>query len=451
MATAQSEKLMKARCRLVTCEPFYGHFCISMVWTPSDMPWQPNEASKTMGVRILSTGIIECLYYPPFVENMTLEECYAVIQHEIEHLVRCHCIRRGSRDPLAHNIACDFTVNGRKNNPRIGYVSFDNNNTKIIPMKDELCWIPQDWPDNETSEYYYDRLEKMKIKVGCPTCGKGGKGQGNGGGSGKGQSSESGKGQSSESGAQQGTCPACGNSYRRSSGEHGTSVETIEVGRVLDDHSVWDQSEVSADEARQIVKDVTDQAIQKSQGHVPAHLQDAVKALNKPVVRWRELLRHYLGRHVGNHRLTHSRRNRRHDRFGVPGVSHHAAATVNVIVDTSGSISQKELGQFFGEIEAMSARAKVYVLQWDAAFQGFDLYRRGDWKKFKIKGRGGTDMAAPVEYLVTNKLVADCQVMLTDGYCNWASEKPFPMITVITHTGTTEPGWGHVVRLKHQE
>jgi predicted metal-dependent peptidase len=195
---------------------------------------------------------------------------------------------------------------------------------------------------------------------------------------------------------------------------------------------------------------MVDQATQKCQGHVPGHLEDAIKDLAKPVVRWRELLRQYLGKHVGNQRRTHSRRDRRHDRFGMPGISHHAAATTNVIIDTSGSVGRRELEQFFAEIDTIAGRAKVRVLQWDHAFQGFSEYRRGDWKKFKIHGRGGTDMAAPVQWLIDNKLIADVQVMLSDGYANWHDECPFPFITVLTTPeGTTDgPTWGHVVRMK---
>ena len=187
-------------------------------------------------------------------------------------------------------------------------------------------------------------------------------------------------------------------------------------------------------------------AITKNQGSIPGHLLDAVQALGKPIVRWRELLRRYLGQHVGNRRPTLARRPRRNDMFGVKGISHHAAATVNVIIDTSGSIGQHELSKFFAEIDAISSRAKTTVLQWDHSFQGYSQYRRGNWKQFKVSGRGGTDMAAPYKWLEDNGKLADVQVMLTDGYCNWAESKGYPVITCIT-TDQPSPGWGHIVRL----
>jgi len=431
------DKVMNARCRLMTREPWYGHIAMSMTWIPSGMPWLQEE-KRTMGVRIINGCDIQCLWYPPFVDSLTIEELFAVIQHEIEHIVRVHCVRIGHRNPEAWNVAADMTVNGPRTAPRIGYTD-PSTNEVIIPHKGQICWIPDDWPKDETSEHYYAKLEKKGGNC-CGNCGrpmsgkgkgKGGKGKQKGGGGGGGQPDPN-------------ACPQCGQSG------DGYSFGGVS-GQAIDDHSIWNQSDVSEDEARQVVKDMVVQASEKCQGHTPGHLVEAIKALNKPVIRWRELLRHYFGKHVGNQRKTYSRRNRRRDWFGMPGISRHAAANVCVIIDTSGSIGSRELEQFFAEIDMIASRAKVMVLQWDHAFQGFAMYRRGDWKKFEVHGRGGTDMAAPVEWLCDNNQVADCQVMLTDGYCNWAEPKPFPMITVITTPDTDGPGWGHQVRMRVTE
>lgn len=427
----QSDRLMKARCRLMTREPWYGHIAMNMVWIPSGMPWLP-ESRRTMGVRIVNGGQIQCLYYPDFVDSLSIRELFAVIQHEIEHIVRCHCVRIGNRNPEAWNIAADMCVNGKKTSPRIGYPE-PTTSELIVPLNGNIIWIPEDWEGDGTSEHYYDKLEKKQRKMGkcCPNCGRPGKG-------GKGKS----KGK--DSGGSGDGCPTCGQDQGGDYSYGGVS------GKVIDDHSTWNQTDISPDEARQVIKDVVDQATSKCQGHVPGHLVEAIKELAKPVVRWREMLRQYLGKHVGNQRKTFSRPNRRRQVFGSKGISRHAAATVCVIVDTSGSIGKKELEQFFAEIEAISARAKVYVLQWDAQFQGYDKYRRGDWKRIEVRGRGGTDMAQPIEWLCENKLIADVQVMLTDGYCNYAEDKHFPYICVITtDEGTTDgPEWGHTVRMK---
>lgn len=205
---------------------------------------------------------------------------------------------------------------------------------------------------------------------------------------------------------------------------------------------------MSKDEIRQLIHDAAVHAASRSQGRMPGHLSDLLKQLAEPIVSWRQIMRLYLGRHLGDRRKTYSRRDRRRDLFGLPGISHHAAATASVVVDTSGSISKEDLEQFFAEIDALAYRTRVCILQWDHAFQGFTpRYRRGDWKKIKIHGRGGTDMAAPVEWLLENRLIGDVCVMLTDGYCNYTEPRSFPMLTCITTPGGAEPNWGRVIYL----
>jgi len=379
---------MSARCRLMVKEPFYGHIAMDMVWKESQMNWLP-ENRRTMGVRILSTGQVECQYYKPFVESLKLEELYAIVQHEIEHVVRLHCVRIGDRDQELWNIVADMTVNGRKMNPRIGYRD-PNTHKIVIPFEDYIYWIPDKWPEDGTTEQFYEFLKKAEGKKKNKTD-----------------------------------------------------------KRLLDDHTIWNHTEISHDEARQIVKDIVAKATEKSQGNIPGHLISAINQLSKPIVQWRQMLRQYWGRYCGNKRTTFSRRNRRMDWFGMPGISHHATARANIIVDTSGSVTLQYLEQFFSEIDMISSRVKTKILQWDSDMQGYSDYRRGDWKKFQVKGRGGTDMQAPLVWLKDNKLITDLQIMLTDGECIYpsADEVKFPIITVITSSTNPAPEYGHVVRM----
>jgi len=481
------EKLLRARCRLMTREPWYGAIAMMMDWIPSDMPFTECEDAKTMGVRIVNGGVVQCLWYPGFVQNNTIRELYGVIQHEIEHIVRCHTIRIGpGREHERWNLSCDMIVNGKKSKPICTYHD-PSTNEHVLPASGNGVYLPEDWELNQTTEAIYEKIGGVTQR--CPKCGgklqggKPGSSSGSGGtgqkaqkgkgkgqtGQGKGQgnqgSSNQGSGQSSDNGSgtpSTGTgdhhCSNCGGpcdkNGRASNHGQGRYEYGEYSGRITDNHDIWQQTDSSEDEVRQIVKDMTDQATEKCQGTAPGHLTSVLKELSKPIVRWRELLRIYLGTHVGNRRMTHSRRNRRNDAFGLPGISHHAAGRVAVIVDTSGSISEMELMQFFTEIETISSRALVYVLQWDYNFQSYEKYKRRDWKKFKIKGRGGTDMAGPVLWLTENRLVPDCTVMLTDGYCNWSKPQPwYPehgMITVITSGKdiVKPPDWGHTIFLR---
>lgn len=214
------------------------------------------------------------------------------------------------------------------------------------------------------------------------------------------------------------------------------------LGNPSDDHSIWTKTQLSQDEMRQVVKAAVDQASMKSQGNIPNGLKQAITELSKPLVNWRQLLYQYIGRYVGNKRLTFSRRNRRRQTFGIPGISHHAASTITVVVDTSGSISKEDLQQFFGEIDHISAKSRVFVLQWDSALQGYNVYKRGDWRKIQVRGGGGTDMEAPIQWLIDNRKVTDVVIMLTDGYCSYANSVRFPVITIVTDKQGQLPTYG---------
>lgn len=379
------DRIMNARCRLMICEPFYGHIAMNMDWIPNEMSWK-QLADRTMGVRVMNGGQVQCLYYPPFVESLSIEQLYGVIQHEIEHIVRCHCVRIGNRDAMIWNIAADMSVNGKQTNPRIGYK--DAKGTLVLPLDGNIVWIPVDWDADMTTEQYYDLLMSQ------------------------------------------------------------SHIDEV-LGQLIDDHDIWSQSDSSVDEIRQSVKNLVADAVERSSGSVPHHLEASIAALNQPIIEWRQLLRLYLGRYVGRRRYTYSRRNRRQRIFGTKGISKHASSDMNIIVDVSGSITEAELRQFFTEIEAISHKCKIWLLLWDQQFRGYQQYRRGDWKSIGIKGRGGTDMIAPIEWLCDNNLIRSVQIMLTDGYCEYSDHKCFEFICVITtdDVNTRQPSWGRVVRM----
>jgi predicted metal-dependent peptidase len=200
-----------------------------------------------------------------------------------------------------------MVVNGRKSDPRIGYKA---ESPTVLPH-DKMIFIPDKWPENETADHYYNLLLKEAEKHPIP--------------------------------------PGSGEDGHMEIGEFS--------GDMIDNHQIWMQTEISVDEARQMINERVKNANEKAQGHVPGHLKEALEELKKPIVRWREQLKAFLGTHVGNRRRTYSRPDRRQDAFGTKGISHHAACDVTVIVDTSGSISKDELEQFFGEIECIAYRA----------------------------------------------------------------------------------------------
>jgi predicted metal-dependent peptidase len=422
-----SERLMKARCRLLTMEPWYGTMA-------SMFRWKPNEAVGTMGVRIVDGGYVDCYFNTKWCEGLTVEQLMGVIKHEIEHIVRLHCVRTGSREPELFNIAADMVINGKKNNPRI----------KDLPGKHVT--MPDDYQEDITTEDVYARLEQSKVIINCPQCGTNhGKGQGKQGqGQGSQQPSQGqGQGQGSKSGQHgHGNCPG---TKTLGSGANGKTV-TVE-GDLIDDHDVWAGSSVSEDEARQVVRDMCNQAGIRA-GNAPGHLQGEISKLADPVIHWKYVLRQYIGRQVGGKRRTWSRINRRNPIFGTKGKSNHASVPLTVGVDTSGSVDDKRLEQFFTELETMSQRFKITLVQFDHGYQCHDRYHRGDWRRIKVKGRGGTSFIEYFKAIEEKGLVGSVNLVLSDGEAPWPEARKYPVLWVLMPHGRKEqvtPPWGDVL------
>jgi predicted metal-dependent peptidase len=134
-------------------------------------------------------------------------------------------------------------------------------------------------------------------------------------------------------------------------------------------------------------------AAAKAAGRVPAALERAVKELLKPKVDWRRLLRTFMSELLGGPyvRRTWSRPSRKVP--GVyPGTITYAPGKVVVLVDTSGSIGEKELQRFVSEVYAIVRDvASVHVIPWDAeAYDPIEIKYPGDVLKVKLTGGGGT-------------------------------------------------------------
>lgn len=412
-----ADLLMKARCRLLTLEPWYGTMASLIDWFPAD-------DVKTMGVYMKADGRVGCVWSPQFVMAVgNIDHLMYVIKHEVEHIVRLHIVRHGARRHLLANFATDAVVNGPESAPHIV-------NLPMIPVfgddgepqlnedgEQEYAppyYFPEGKPDlklDSTFEEVYDWLDKNQKKVFI-------------------------------------SCAGCCGDLDSSTRKKPAPGQEVFDGTTIDDHSVWDKSEMSEDEARQVVKEMVEQTSKKA-GSAPGHLAGSIESLQDPQVNWRYLLRQWEGRILGSKRMTFSRRSRRNDKFGIPGKSNHASIRLIIGLDVSGSIagSPKMLEQFFTEIEAMSHHFNILLVLWDAAIQmEATKYHRGDWRKVESRGGGGTNVNVFFDYLKEKGLLNNCIICITDGYVGTWPEPPQAPVLWAISTDVTPP-WGQVVRI----
>lgn len=112
--TDSQEKAMKrirqARFNLLNSHPFFGDLAFGM----------PIKINDELNPPTAATDGENLYYHSEFVNSLSLDELMFVTGHEILHAALTHVFRRGTRDPINWNIACDVVVNQILINNRVG-------------------------------------------------------------------------------------------------------------------------------------------------------------------------------------------------------------------------------------------------------------------------------------------------------------------------------------------
>ncbi|AUG82197.1 hypothetical protein CFP65_7626 [Kitasatospora sp. MMS16-BH015] len=152
---------------------------------------------------------------------------------------------------------------------------------------------------------------------------------------------------------------------------------------------------------------------------------------------------------------------------GIPGVVlpslRRRPPRVAVVIDTSGSVSDAELGSALLEVAAISravggARDRVTVIPCDAAAPAVHALCRAEG--IPLVGGGGTDLRAGFRRALRGNPRPDVVVALTDGQTPWPAERPpcrtvvglFPRPIAYTeqdpdYVPDRPPGWARVVEI----
>jgi predicted metal-dependent peptidase len=142
-------------------------------------------------------------------------------------------------------------------------------------------------------------------------------------------------------------------------------------------------------------------SVAKSIGTTSGKIEEIIEQLLKPQVNWKVLLRNAITKGLGrNVKRTWVRPSRKSPLF--PGKESLKINKVVVLVDVSGSISERELQQFLTEVYGIvKETSDVIVILWDTEVKGeFVLRRTSDVYKIKITGRGGTELLPALEYAI---------------------------------------------------
>ena len=201
-------------------------------------------------------------------------------------------------------------------------------------------------------------------------------------------------------------------------------------------------------------------------GRLPASWRRWAEELLEPKVDWRKVLAAEIRKGIttvsGKVNYTYRRPSRRASvsrDVVLPGLE-RPVPEVAVVCDTSGSMSEQQLGQVLAEVDGLLksvglARNRVRVLAVDAAVQ--TVQRATSAQRLELVGGGGTDMGAGIEAAARLRPRPSVVVVLTDGLTPWPTAPPkgLHIVVGIIEGGGLRggrpweaPTWARVVRIE---
>jgi predicted metal-dependent peptidase len=360
------DKLVTARIGLLLRAPFFGNLATRMTITNADS-WCPTAATDGR----------KFYYNSEFVNNLPLKQLEFLVGHEVLHAVYDHMGRRGDRDPKLWNIADDYCVNWDLTEQRIGdKIPIALYDSKYKGMSAE-----------EVYDDLYANADKIDIN---------------------------------------GLMKRLLDEHLDGNGDgDGDSDDNDGNGR----------PKLSNEEKKQIRDEIREAVISAAQasgaGNIPGGVKRLIKDLIEPVMNWRELLQQQIESTVKSD-FTWARPSRRgwHTDAIMPGMKPGEQIDVVIGIDTSGSISDRDLKVFLSEIQGIMESYEEYritVMGWDTQVHNVGVFTSDnleDIASFEPGGGGGTDPHCVWNYLQDNDIEPKKLIMFTD-FCffGWSPEE----------------------------
>ena len=440
----------EARARLMARHVFFATLLYQvgdLIVLPKDKPpmWQGMlvDTACTDGRKIVISEA--------FFETLALDERVFVLAHEIFHVMARHPTRMSKYaadgslrglpwDSSLFNITADAVINHTLIESHVGRMP---KNGVLFPdgIKDPKTGVVVHRVSTEdTPEDIYEVMAKHfgGKKQGGQGQGQGDQGQGQGDqGQGQGDQGQ-GQGQGDQGQGNPAATP-------RSFGGQGEADDDLKEPAQGEAGAPVSEAEMKA-----AVQSAANAA--KAQGTLPAGLKSFIDNFLDPQVPWADMLRASLTAASHPDSYTWVKPNRRHLVRGLYMPRRISTKFGHVVcsVDSSGSVSDKLLSQFMGEVSSIlrDLRPRNLTLIWcDATVERVDELNEPEElldlvRSEGVVGRGGTSFKPPFRY-IENELGGDVDIhiYLTDGYAPFPDESASlcPTIWVISSPEVTAP------------
>jgi len=392
MKSEHPEKILNARLQLLYNHPFFATIMLPLKFVND--PTCPT--AWTDGIRL---G-----YNQEWLETFPTRVISTILVHETMHCMFTHMTREGDRDHKKWNDACDHAIN-----LLIESVCYQSSNGQEIKFQ-----FPEGF--NHLADPQYTNMSAEKIYSLLPD-------------------DPDGPGRS-------GKDPRLDNF-----GE--LRVPTNEDGTLMSDSAL---TQLEGEWAGTVK--IAESA--PKPGTLPAAISALIKEILKPQIPWQQVLREYMTEPAKGD-YTWRRPNRRfvHDDIYLPSNYTQALGEIVLAIDSSYSITDKQLSQFAGEFNGILEAAKpskVYQMFVDTRVaEAVKEYTPEDYpiEVFEPVGRGGTAFGPAFDWVAENGVNPVCLIYLTDLEGKADCPTPnYPVLWICTsNLGQDSVNFGRVIKL----
>lgn len=187
---------------------------------------------------------------------------------------------------------------------------------------------------------------------------------------------------------------------------------------------LWEENDMATEELNSLIKDYAARG-EQSWGNLGRHLKDQILASLTAKIDYRKVLKNFRASILADKKhLTRFKPSRRFG-FEYMGSKREFTTKLLLAIDTSGSISNQDLKNFYGVINKFYKYGieSIDILNFDCELQGEPVSFKKRQTSFNISGRGGTDFQPVFDYAKDHPEY-DRVIIFTDGYANHPKKKP---------------------------
>lgn len=419
MITDIETKLAAARTRLILDKPFLGALVLRLPMKQANPDW----------CETVATDARHFYYNETYIDSLSLEQTQFVLAHEAMHCALSHFARRQHRIKKRWDVACDFAINpllindGLTPAPNVLYIKEyeDMIAEEIYPL------IDANTEDGPMDDHLYD--------------------EGEGGEKGEGsrpppKQSQDNKQKTPEGGEQHHNNNQNPGENNPDPGDKNDQDNDKENQQQQSQDGAGRPPPLNQNEIAQLGVQWQQRlagAAQQAQraGKLGAHMARLVDHLLQPQLPWRMLLARYMN-HSARDDYSFSRPSNRRQGDAILPSLHSTQVEVTVVLDTSGSIGQKEMHEFLSEVDALKGqiRARVTLQACDDKLADDGPWNYEPWDELKLPkslpGGGGTNFTPAFEWAEKQDKKPDLMLYFTDAEGKFPKKTPdFPVIWLV--------------------